>query len=417
MLGKTRITICREGLYYLVVLSFIVVGAIMREINLLVVIAGMMMAPVFINLRMAIATLHRLKVARRLPHTICAGDLLVVDVDVTNQRGWLSSWALIAEDRIQQESGSDHASGAGGAGGKTGAGGAGGTRIAKGAERQDVELFLPHLSPGETASMSYRGRLMTRGNYRLGPLRLSTRFPLGLLRRTVIFDTWDSLLVCPRLGRMTRAWHRELQAEQAGTRSSQGRRGLTEGDFFGLRDWRAGDSRRWIHWRTSARRGSLAVREFERQDEQNLVLLVDLWLPDDPTQDQRDNVELAVSFAATAVAEQCRRGGGRLWIATAGCSATEFRGACSAAVLEEVLAHLALVQAHASTPAAELAGRGLRYQAAGERLAVVSTRPWDQGRPAPFADLEQDPATLHALHQCLLIDVGSDDLRNYFEVD
>ena len=40
MFGRTRITICREGLYYLVVLSFIVAGAIMREINLLVVIAG-----------------------------------------------------------------------------------------------------------------------------------------------------------------------------------------------------------------------------------------------------------------------------------------------------------------------------------------------------------------------------------------
>ena len=39
MLRKTT-TICREGWYYLFVLSFIVTGAILREINLLVVLTG-----------------------------------------------------------------------------------------------------------------------------------------------------------------------------------------------------------------------------------------------------------------------------------------------------------------------------------------------------------------------------------------
>ena len=370
MFGKSRISICREGLYYLVVLSFIVVGSIMREINLLVVIAGMMMAPLFINLRMAIATLHRLRVTRKLPGQICAGDLLVVDVAVTNGRKWLSSWALVTTDRIQREGsqGSD--------------------------ERQNVELFVPHVAPGETRSVSYRGRLMTRGRYRLGPLAVSTRFPLGLLRHTVTFDTPGTLLVCPRLGRLTRAWYAELRAESTGTRSLPSRRGSTEGDFFGLRDWRAGDSRSRIHWRTSARRGSLSVREFERQHEQNLILLADLWLPDEPTPEELDNLELAISFTATAVAEQCRRGGSRLWLATAGCEPTVFQGACSAAMLEEVLSHLALVQAHSATPVAELLTRGLRFQAAGERLVVISTRRLDSGSHSRFADLPEDPATL-----------------------
>jgi uncharacterized protein (DUF58 family) len=393
MFGKTRITICREGLYYLVVLSFIVVGAIMREINLLVVIAGMMMAPVFINLRMAIATLHRLTVTRRLPKTICAGDLLVVDVVISNARKWLSSWALVAEDRVEREGGDASA------------------------DRQRVELFLPYLATGETGSLSYRGRLMTRGRYRFGPLQVSTRFPLGLVRRTATFPATDTLLVCPRLGHMTPAWHAELRAEHAGTRSLQSRRGLTEGDFFGLRDWRAGDSRRWIHWRTSARRGSLSVREFERQNEQNLILLADLWLPDDPTPEQLDNLELAISFAATAVAEQCRRGSSRLWFATAGGTATVFQGASSAAMSDEVLSHLALVQAGTTPPLAELLARGLRFQAAGERLMVISSRGLSFTRPSRMADLPEDPAALRALQQCLTIDSGSDELGRYFDFE
>ena len=37
--------------------------------------------------------------------------------------------------------------------------------------------------------------------------------------------------------------------------------------------------RGWIHWRTSARRGELMVKEFEQQNEQDLAILIDPWLP------------------------------------------------------------------------------------------------------------------------------------------
>ena len=53
-------------------------------------------------------------------------SLLVVDVAVTNARKWLSSWALVTEDRIEREG------------------------AEPGEDRQQVELFLPHLGPGET---------------------------------------------------------------------------------------------------------------------------------------------------------------------------------------------------------------------------------------------------------------------------
>jgi uncharacterized protein (DUF58 family) len=391
--GKTRITICREGLYYLVVLSFIVAGAIMREINLLVIIAGMMLAPLLINLRLAIATLHRLKVERRLPATICAGEPLLVEILATNARRWFASWAVVVEDRVEGEARPD------------------------GRDHHRVEVFLPQVLPGQTQSVCYRGRLNTRGRYRFGPLRVSTRFPLGLIRRTVIVDAPDELTVCPRIGRLHNAWSSELRAEQAGAATSQSRQGLLEGDFYGLRDWRAGDSRRLIHWRTSARRGALAVREFERQHERKLTILLDLWLPDDPTPEQQDNLELAISFGATAVVEQCRRGGSRVWFASAGREATVFDGASSMALMQEVMTHLALVQSSAATPVAELLVRGLRHCGSGGRLVLVSTRPVDHGLHADFADLREDPQAQHALRQCLIIDAGSETLGKYFDIE
>ena len=80
MILKHRTVICREGWYYLVVLGFVVGGALMRQINLLLIIAGMMAGPLLYNWREVIASLKGLHVRRKLPEGICAGDLLVVDL-------------------------------------------------------------------------------------------------------------------------------------------------------------------------------------------------------------------------------------------------------------------------------------------------------------------------------------------------
>ena len=82
-------------------------------------------------------------------------------------------------------------------------------------------------------------------------------------------------------------------------------------EYHGLRDYRSGDSPRWIHWRTSARRGELMVKEFEQQNEQDLAILIDPWLPrTKAAAEQREALEEAISFAATlCLLETCRRPG------------------------------------------------------------------------------------------------------------
>ncbi len=97
-------------------------------------------------------------------------------------------------------------------------------------------------------------------------------------------------------------------------------------EYHGLRDYRSGDSPRWIHWRTSARRGELMVKEFEQQNEQDLAILIDPWLPrTKASPEQREAMEQAISFAATLCLETCRYQGRRLvlgWTGAApGCAA------------------------------------------------------------------------------------------------
>jgi uncharacterized protein (DUF58 family) len=174
MLGKQRLTICLEGLYYIVVLSFIVGGAILREINLLYVLAGMMIGPLIYNGRMVTLMLRRVSIRRRLPIGVCAGDLLVVEFEATGNAKRGGSSAIIVSDRIER------------------------VEDDREVDFGRAEVFFPVVDAGETRVQSYQGRLTQRGRYRFGPFHVSTRFPLGLVRRSMTVDQIDSLVVCPR---------------------------------------------------------------------------------------------------------------------------------------------------------------------------------------------------------------------------
>jgi len=393
VLGKRHIVVCREGWYYLVVLSFIIAGAMMREINLLIVLAGMMIGPLLVNLRLAVATLRRFDVRRKLPESICAGDLLLVDLVATNGRRRLGSWTVVAQDHVRREDPD------------------------KGNGREKVEAMFPYVAPGRSAEATYQGRFERRGRYRFGPLRVSTRFPLGLIRRTVTIDGTDSILVYPRLGRLTDRWNRIALSERLGGQTSRRQQGLIEGDFYGLRDWRVGDSRRWIHWRTSAKRNKLAVREFEQQRDQDLTLLLDLWQDADPTPEQSHSVELAVSFAATVAADRCRRGGSQLFVGTAGKTTESIRGGASNVLLQELMQQLAVVEASPQTDLPGLLRLAMDETRPGTRTVIVGTRPTDVTDTERFAAIWDDPKKRNAIRRIVCIDAGSGGLAEYFYVD
>lgn len=390
LLRQRKTSICLETWYYLVVMGFILAGAILREINLLIVLFGMMVGPLLYNWRAVIVTTRGLQVRRRTPEAICAGDLLVIDLEVANTRRFWASWLIVAEDMLRR---------------------AGDPRWMK---PWQAGVLFSHIPPGATRKCAYQGRLPLRGRYQFGPVRLSTRFPLGLVRRTIILEHPSTLVVYPRVGRLTPGWTRRYGEASHGSRRVTHRQGLMEGDYHGLRDYRSGDSRRWIHWRTSARRGELMVKQFEQQRNQDLCLLVDLWQPPNPSPKDLKSVELAVSFAATIVSDRCRRAGSHLITGTATKTAVLSRGPASHALLQEVMEHLAVAEACPHSPLPELLDQALDEIRTATSLVLVTTRPVDLAA-APFLRLWNDPRKKALSHRILTIDCSSPQLNEFFQ--
>jgi uncharacterized protein (DUF58 family) len=351
----------------------------------------MLVGPLLFSWRLVTLTLRGIRIQRRIPPGICAGDLLVANVELSNPRRRLGTWAAVVREQIRCEAGPG-----------------------RGQSVRPTVFFL-YVPAGQSREAVYRGRLPQRGRYRLGPMRVSTRFPFGLFERRVTIDQTDTLTVFPRLGRLTRAWiTRDLEAFEGRRRRPQ-RHGRTTGEFYGVREWSTGDSPRWVHWRSSARHGTLVVRQFERQRNRDVAVLVDLWQPGAPKPEDLENVELAVSFAATVVADLCRKGGANVLIGTTGREPECLGGPASVALLQSAMERLAVAEASSEDRLPALLEHALGQMEPGDRVMVISTRRNDWGDRRRFPMLWIDSARRAIARQMRPVCTADDELAEYFQ--
>lgn len=393
MLPHRYINLTREGWYYVVVLGFIIGGAILREVNLLVLLAGMMIGPLLFSWRWVALTLANLEIERRLPPRIAAGDPLVVEFAVTNRRRRLTSWAIVVSDTLVRE------------------------EPAPVDPPAHAQAIVPHIRPGATSTAGYRCLITRRGRYRFGPLQLSTRFPLGLVNSTEQVNDRATLIVSPRIGRMTRKWETWVQAERTGLERTSARRGLNEGEYYGMREWRAGDSQRWIHWRTSARLNEIAVRQFEQEHDASVVLLLDLWIPPDPSDGALGNVEIVLSLAASAIVDLARRANRELAVVVHSQNPDVWTAPPGIAAAESLLERLAVVAPAERDRLADSVAAALQTVGPTTRLIVFSTRTVDIETLTAGAAWSSDPRSASVLSQLVWIDVTQEDLASLLVLD
>jgi uncharacterized protein (DUF58 family) len=392
---RRSIRICREGAYYLLVLAFVIGGATLRDINLLFVLAGLMIGPLVYNWRMAALSVRWLAVRRVLPDYAFAGQPFRVEIQGENLRDRMGSWVLMIEDSIETDpSPNNPACG----------------------EKAKAGTIIPYLGARQVESSAYQLMLPRRGRYRFGPLLVSTRFPLGLVKATAWLPQYRRMIVGPRLGQLTSQWLELIDSRRFGRHQAQYRQGPIDGDYYGLREWRAGDSKRWIHWRTAAKLGQLAVRQFEQQQDRDLALILDLWAPEVPSDEQRGRVELAVSLAATVIDQMTRRARSHLTVGFATQPMRTWSGRATAVFGRQMMERLAMAQPSNGDSLAELVSGVVLRMPAGARVLVVSTRGDELNRLQQGEGFSGKLRHQRSLSQVTWIDVGSPQLDLIFQM-
>jgi uncharacterized protein (DUF58 family) len=332
-----------EAFVYGLILLVLCAGALLGHSNMLMLVFGLTAGPFVVNGQITLGILKGLCVTRRLPPRAAVGEKFAVTLELTNQKRLFSSWMVVAEDLVQ----------------------------GAGERLQPAVLFacVPARSQREAAYEICPAR---RGVYELGPLRILSRFPLGLMERSFEAGNVERLVVTPRIGRLKPRWRKAAEWGQAAADLAQV--GAGDDDFHRLREYRGGDNPRAIHWRTTARRNELMVREYQHHLRRDVLLVVDLWLPARPTADQRERVELAVSFAASICVEQLLNADSGVDLVVCGNGRSRLAGPAGARAIDGLLEELAMVEGGA---AGEL-GAALRDAAAETspqvRKVLITTR-------------------------------------------
>jgi uncharacterized protein (DUF58 family) len=140
------------------------------------------------------------------------------------------------------------------------------------AGERTVVLDLPPLRPGQQHSSTYRLPTGRRGVFAVGPLVLAQTDPFGLLARRRSFGEVATLWVHPRS-------HPVPAAKAGSTIEMDGPMDDTapEGTiaFQGLRPYVVGDDLRMVHWRTTARTGTLMVKKHVDTNRPQVAVLLD----------------------------------------------------------------------------------------------------------------------------------------------
>lgn len=259
----------RMGLRLAVLSLAIGLAAVNTGNNLLYLMLALVLALAGLSVAAAAWSLRRLKVAPWLPETVTRGEPFLMGAEVTGRFPLLpQTWVRVRLQGLPER----------------------------------VELDVAVSSETGRGVTSARVTLSHRGVYSDLSVLASTGYPLDLSLRRLRPGWRGELIVLPRFTR--------LRAMRPAMLSGDGRRGAASAvsaraggagtQLHNIREYTARDDARHIDWRSTARTGRLMVREFEREEQRRVDLVLDLQAADD------DGFETAVERCA-AIVDLARR--------------------------------------------------------------------------------------------------------------
>lgn len=354
------------GVVYVVVTLFIAVGALNSQNNLLFAALGLAMGGLLVSGLVSGTALMGLRVQREVLGPAVAGRPVAIRYTVINTNRWTPAFALHVEEVPARR-------------------GVAGWRGFFAGPR----AFVAHVPSRGRARVEALVVPRRRGEARLSAVRVWTTFPFGLARKSLTFEIEETVVVRPAELRLRPEVLERLVARTPSGMGAAPIPGSGE-EFFGVREYVAGDSPRWIAWRASARTGQLVVRQHSSPSPARLWVVIRLGRPGDEAADERA-IALAASLLAAgeretvavglavplvrlaATPRQDRRHLDRLQTALARLDLEAVEGARSRGderFPEQAARSGACVVVHAGTALSSFGGRGARH-VSGEELAEL----------------------------------------------
>ena len=242
--SRRRFRLTREGRAFLFVTVGVGFAAVNTANNLLYLVLGLLLSLLLVSGVLSDLALWRLQIRRRLPTRIFVGKRSLIEVDATNEKRWLASVSVEVIDELD------------------------------GMETAPARFL--RVDPGQTEDASYGFEAPRRGIFELGTIRVRTRYPFGLIEKGYTVFQPDELVVYPRLLEHVVTPPAQPVPGDAAPMHRTGR----GSEFAGsVRFYREGDEARDIHWKRTASRGDLVVREHEQDSSSLVTLTVDNVLP------------------------------------------------------------------------------------------------------------------------------------------
>jgi uncharacterized protein (DUF58 family) len=212
----------------------------------------------------------------------------------------------------------------------------------------------------------YDLRAVPRGRYAFDSVRLTIEDPFGLARALLVQAEQQALVVYPRLVALDRLFSEGSAHVQDGRRLLLRR--PTGYELHSVREYAEGESLRKVHWRSTARRGRLMVKELEDAPRDEVAVLLD----GDEHIGAGEGFEVAVRAAGSILQAHLRRG--RRCALVVNSAARESQAVTSEGEWRRALEVLAAAEPNARTPAFALLQADGGLIARSLELVVVTAR-------------------------------------------
>jgi len=256
------------GWGYSVVVGFVLIAAVNSGANLLYMAFGALLGTAAVSMFLSGVCLRHIQIKRAFSDYIVAGEAADIEYTLRNQK---RMWPCMGVELREVSEDLEEA----------------------------PRVFVTYLPAGESVNVSTRFVARRRGMLKLSTVRMRCSFPFGFLERTAWQEHPQDVVVYPRIGMLSR--HLALQYRESiesGMMTSAQRGGGEE--FYGVREYRAGDNIRAIHWKATARNQQLMIREMASNAPPQMIVVLNLrgWQAGGSGQDAAAEraIELAVAL-------------------------------------------------------------------------------------------------------------------------